>query len=243
LDIVQFIHQHLKQNNITDDQAAKLQVEELVNKGKVNSTTVGQVAGTNTRANYYIFEGRAPTRAVLDRMCTSNLHRIPIVDGDGQLYGICSQTDIINFVYRHKNLIAEQWNKTIEELQFGLHEVFTIKTSDILMKAFDLIEEKEISGVGVLDDNGALVGTISGSDIKVIGSGVENLHKLFLPYKDVITNPRPLIYVTKSDTFGTLLEKFVNEKLHRTFIINPNTKAPLGIISLVDLLKKIQASF
>ena len=77
------------------------------------------------------------------------------------------------------------------------------------MSAFNLIHEKHISGVGVVNDKGALVGALSGSDIKLIGNfffifyilfyfyflGLDsNIHRLFLPYSEIASETNPVLF-------------------------------------------------
>jgi len=241
LDVVHFLHSHLKEKKISEEEASKLKLEEFLKD--IHEINIKKVAATNTRANFYPFEGSAPIKAVLERMVESNLHRVPILDQDGELYGICSQTDIIHFIQLHKGLFIEHWDKTIEQLNMGLHTVHTIHSTDLVIKGFELIKEKQISGIGVVGEKGELVGVLSGSDIKLIGAHLKDLHKVFLPFKVAIESARKPIAIHKDGTFGQIVDLFVQEKVHRILVTEPNSNNPIGIISMVDLLKIVSSDF
>lgn len=38
---------------------------------------------------------------------------------------------------------------------------------------------------------------------------------------------------------GEVLEKMVNQKLHRVFVVNPKSKAPIDVITQTDILRFI----
>ena len=242
LDIVSYIHEELKKKNISEKEASTMEKEELFNKAGLSNTTVSQVAATNTRANFYLFEGKAPARAVLDRMVLSNLHRVPIIDGEKELYGICSQTDLILFIHMHERLFDEYKTKTVQDMGIGFQKVHTISNTDTLMSAFTVIHEKHISGVGVVDEKGSLVGALSGSDVKLFGLNSENMHSLFLPYNQVVKEPRSPVYVVPSDSFSTVIDKMVSERVHRVFILDPQSKSPIGVLSQIDVLKAVHSN-
>ena len=121
---------------------------------------------------------------------SKNLHRIPIVGGDGELVGICSQTDLIHFIRKHKSLFFGVWDQTLEQLAPNQPTPLTIRSTELLMKAFETIQEKQISAVGVVDAEGTLVGVVSGSDVKMLDNKLQDIHKVFLPYNEVFQEPR-----------------------------------------------------
>jgi len=241
LDVVSYIHQSMVEKKIDDKQAAKMERDELFKAIGFSDVTVSKVANFNVRNNYYLFEGRAPARAVLDRIVQSNLHRVPILDGEGELYGICSQTDLILFIHMHSRLFSDFENKTVKDLGIGFQKVHTIKNTENMMNAFNLIHEKHISGVGVVDEKGALVGAISGSDVKLIGLD-SNIHKLFIPYTEISSETKEVIHVVPEDKFLDVVEKMVTNHIHRVFILDPQTKTPVGVLSQIDVLRAIHSS-
>ena len=57
--------------------------------------------------------------------------------------------------------------KPIKEL-FGKRETLSIEQSKTMIEAFQMISQKLVSGLAVVDDHGQLVGNISASDMRVI---------------------------------------------------------------------------
>ena len=58
-------------------------------------------------------------------------------------------------------------SKTLSELKLGFKDVTKVNSSTTTYDAFKLIKSTNHSSIAVVDDNGALVGNISVSDIKV----------------------------------------------------------------------------
>ena len=54
------------------------------------------------------------------------------------------------------------------------------------MEAFKAMHKHGISAVGVVDDNGLLVGNISNTDLKVIGHNASLMSHLYLPITEFL---------------------------------------------------------
>jgi len=112
----------------------------------------------------------------------------------------------------------------------------------MLMEAFTEIKSKGVTGIGVFDQLGRLIGNISASDLKVIGwdKNLSGFSKLGMSIKEFFDlHQRELIRVSPKTTLKTVLKQLVSTHAHRTYVTDSLGK-PIGIISLVDLLNVVR---
>jgi len=89
-----------------------------------------------------------------------------------------------------------------------------------------------------------LIGNISASDIKLIGSEASLMSRLFVSTEEFlkyIPEPKDAVVpgpycVTPTTTFEELLTKMVMLRIHRLYVINHSSKVPIGVISFSDVL-------
>ena len=101
-----------------------------------------------------------------------------------------------------------------------------------------MLQDQKINGIGVVDDDGVLVGTLSVSDIQ-LGVG-EFLPLLNIPVKNILaTFPRrALVTCTASESLLTVMEKLVKAGVHRIFVIDGERK-PIGVVTNTDILDTV----
>lgn len=100
----------------------------------------------------------------------------------------------------------------------------SISSSHNMVEAFALLEEKNVSGLAVVDDHGQLLGTVGTRDIKgLVAQGPLDLTKLRLTTREYINfikqlsvdEKHPAIAVKKTDSVATLIGKFSSTHVHR----------------------------
>jgi len=87
-----------------------------------------------------------------------------------------------------------------------------------------------------VDDNGILIGVLSGRDIKRISSTAAWISRLFKPVSEFIHN-KPVV-VRPDDTLAHAIEKCVDNEVHRLFVVNDDHE-PIGVLSLTDILREL----
>ncbi|CAG8487274.1 5417_t:CDS:2 [Ambispora leptoticha] len=118
----------------------------------------------------------------------SGTHRVAVVDADGNLKGILTQSTVINYLYQnvtHFPQIEGIFPKTVRELGIGMGFVITAQANSNVLDALTMMNKNGLSSIGKLsflalsfilvlqvyritDENGMLIGNISMSDIKYI---------------------------------------------------------------------------
>jgi CBS domain-containing protein len=109
-----------------------------------------------------------PLSDVRNLMVNANIHHVPIIDGS-KLVGLISFTDLmkINFVI---NGVDERSINAIIDQQFSIREIMsdrlvTIKNTDTIRDGAELLAKGGFHSLAVIDDEGALVGIVTTTDL------------------------------------------------------------------------------
>jgi len=174
-----------------------------------------------------------------------NLHRLPIIESDNNLFALLSQSDVIKWLqdFIEKDEIGD---RSIEEMKIGSKEVVGISKNTTIRIAFALIVKHKVSGIAVTGEFGELWGNISATDLKYMKDNSTQFQEhLNLTVEEYMTKIPPNyvfgynpIFIRPVDPFKVLIRKIVDSKIHHIYIVEDAFKI-LGIISLIDLLKYI----
>jgi len=203
---------------------------------------------------------------VMKLLSDPDTHRIAITDGESnKVVAILTQSRIIKWLNDHhsqsgfpKNL----GNSKVKDWKAAFvikDQVQTISHHETVLQAFRKMYEGQISGLPIVNKDGRLIGTITGSDLKlIVRDPAEFFSDLlirrmsmtlntFLEWKsnvprfserDVVMGyARVGCTCTKDDTFLTVLERLQTKGFHRIWVVDEADK-PTGVISLCDLLKE-----
>jgi CBS domain-containing protein len=189
-----------------------------------------------------------------------HVHRVAITDPQDQTscYGIITQSRFIQFLNENKHEFEPALSKRILEAFKPTH-VEWIRNDKYLFDAVNLIKEKKVSGVAVLDSENKLLGNVSASDLKraaaisidalLVGlfSGIESfmkgLHDPLIQQKPSLA-VQPLwtpIFVGMQDYVRKALDLLsthqhsTGQHIHRVYVTDEQFK-PLRVISLNDLI-------
>jgi len=184
-----------------------------------------------------------PLHSLMDMFSKDvNLHRVPIVDDDGNVIGLISQSKVINHLYKNVEHFPDSTAAKVNNC-FKPSKVVSITADKTALDAYRLMIQERVSGLAVVDQEGKLVGSLSCSDLK--GSMESNLfHDLYLPiamYLDKGTQQfdrkQSLIPVacTVDTTIYEVLHKLSSKHIHRLFVTNNDNK-PIGVLSLCDII-------
>jgi len=242
VDILEVIVHHVTESDIA---AHQKDIPELLRSKPIFSTlTVNDVFGT--REPFMPVEIKMPLKEAMTNMANWKTHRLPVVDGNGALITILSQSRIVTYLQQFIHLFAVS-QKPIGEIN-GLYTagVYSITTNQKAIEAFNLIHDKCINGVAVVDpNNGKIVGNISATDLRAIGYSMDILVSLFAPAGEFIKLFAPnseifgVICVTPKTTFEELFNKISLAKVHRLYVIGPD-EVPVGVITLTDIIKYVR---
>jgi len=127
--------------------------------------------------------------------------------------------------------------------------VLSVTEESTAIDAFNLMVEKNITGLAVVDEKEALKGNLSLRDMKLISYDARLFWRLQQTVKNFIIKlraewatkhgrPRTLVTVTESNTIGDVIRLLSENKIHRVYIVDSDKKA-IGVITLKDILLEI----
>jgi CBS domain-containing protein len=189
------------------------------------------------------------TASILDAakaMIEKKVHRIVVVDEKHKPVNMITLSRVIKLASVLLDSIP-QASKTLRELALGCQGVISVQHNSHVRAAFELMKEKKISSVGILDGEGKLVGSLSISDIKLLGydarfwelltDSVES-YLAGLRLRDAsrtIPDEKDPIRCTPETTLASCVKMMTFYDIHRLFVVDNNQK-PLGVVSLEDAL-------
>jgi len=214
-----------------------LDLVEFVVQGGDDSTLVSSVSGLSGRNPYVEIGIDDNLLEVVKSMCMTHtsLHRLAVTSGD-ELVGILSQSLVVRFLYGH---IADFdfGNSSVGQLNLGIRSVVTVTEGSSIADALNMIRKHEVSGVGIVDDNGLLVGSFSSSSIKNLGlkASITDLSSTNLSNYTFAKTNRHNLVVTKKTMVREVAKMMAVQGVHRLFVVDDEGKC-IGVISLVDII-------
>ena len=170
------------------------------------------------------------------------IHRVPVANSTGGIIGTLSQTDIIKYLHAHlvEGELKHVGNKTVKELGLSNKTVVTVNIHDCVLAALEVIVDRSVSGVGVIDSNGKLAGNLSASDFKALYK--EQFPSFLLPVGDFLEKHSPAslnpICGTENTTLIEVINEMVENHIHHLYVIEDFK--PVGIISATDVMKSLR---
>lgn len=193
---------------------------------------------------------------VMRTLSTPGVHRVPMMGKAKfiqELFGkkekrplerFLTQSDLLHFVALHINDFGDVVDKPVGK-KLGSRPVFTVSARVKVIEAFRELVKRKVSALGVIDDQGVLVGNISIRDIRYIvrhTPGTELNASLDSFATEVRQNhpevPTDIIACRETDTLRTVITKLDSNHIHRIYIVDSKQK-PLGVISLGDVFQHL----
>jgi len=204
--------------------------------------TVKYLSGRN---RFVPVDDTASLLDVANLLKNKDVHRVPIVDKDRKLVDIISQSAVVNLVQKNAAKFQDVLGHPLEQVGLSHKQVVTVHEKSPAIDCFKVLNTKNLYGVGVVDDQGSLVGQTSSSDLKLwLANPVfQHLDMPIVEWLNVIRRQNlvdkpPVIVVQPNDTLGHTIGKLAATKMHRIFVVD-DKRRPLGVVSLRDVLAKL----
>jgi CBS domain-containing protein len=208
---------------------------------KFEHTSVEMVAGKSKHPHPYLpVDQNAPLVRAIEIMLKNRVARVPVIDSDGNLLTILTESGIVQFLRRNLHQIKEA-HQTVASLRLTNTAVQPVLPTDKAQKAFSIMHELGLMSLPVVAEDNVLVGNISASDLKVIGSEASLLVTLELPIQLFLKltsdkgGQRPPIHVRETDTLQHVITTFVDSRVHNIWVVEDNMHLK-GVIGLRDVL-------
>eukprot|EP01111_Echinosteliopsis_oligospora_P018908 TRINITY_DN890_c0_g1_i2.p1 TRINITY_DN890_c0_g1~~TRINITY_DN890_c0_g1_i2.p1 ORF type:complete len:284 (+),score=66.06 TRINITY_DN890_c0_g1_i2:73-924(+) len=167
LDIVSFCVSEITDKNVSDPSVIK-----LIDTSKFTTTPCSQIANSSKRDPFKPLDEKASVMKAMETIVHWNVHRLPIVDHEGELHTIFTQSHMISGIFKHLSKFGSFQYKSIAELKMKHEGIVSIPANDMAISAFHAMHSKRVSAVAVVDYTGTLVGNISASDWRLVGYDV-----------------------------------------------------------------------
>jgi CBS domain-containing protein len=252
VDIVKYVINHFGPSNILGKER---DFWDLVEEEKVFATkTVNDLMTypLSTRNPFHpIKEGYSALSVIEPLAREENLHRVPVIDQNRQMFNLVTQSQVVEYLAKNLDRIgAGKVNKPLRQCEVVWKpRVLAVKEDSPAIDAFNIMVDKGVSGLAVVDNSGVLVGNISLRDLKLISydarlfwrlqQTVGNfLTKLKTEYTAKHGRPSSLVTAVETDTIGTCIKALADNSIHRIYVIDSGKK-PVGLLSLKDVLLEI----
>jgi len=217
-------------------------VEEFFNR------PIKHLEGFSNRNPLLVLNPKKSLKKAIRNLSFPGIHRIAIGEGHNIL-GFISQTKAVELIWKYKDELSDILKFNVRELWPEARQTKTIGANETLLAAFEKIRVDLVTGLGVVDKNGALVGNISVGDLKN-ASFQSSAHELVNLLKSPISQflqmkgekqglPMDTVVVKLEDSFETLIQKFVETKVKRIYVVD-ELKRPLQLLSLGDVLGQFE---
>ncbi len=177
------------------------------------------------------------------------IHRLPVTNPlSGTCMAVVTHLRILNYLVAHYKEERQLFDHGIKELGVGTFvdnggSVVTITLDSPLIDAFNILGEKGISCVPVVDDKGVLLDLYCRSYITCFSEKRSLTDTLNLTVGEALMDIQneyeefaEALHVCKtSDTLQEIFVQFAGKRVHRMICINEQKKVE-GVVSLSDLL-------
>ncbi|XP_041976444.1 5'-AMP-activated protein kinase subunit gamma-2-like [Aricia agestis] len=172
----------------------------------------------------------------------NRIHRLLMIDPtSGDVLYILSHKRILRFLFVYLNEFPELtfFHKTLVDLKIGtFDDIISVTDNTTIKEAFQLLLEKDVSALPLLDENGTLISVYAKYEVLNLVS-----EKLYLNLSLTIGEVRhkkkdweeKLQKCFSSITLYEALEVIVRTESHRLLLVNKENKL-IGIVSLSDIL-------
>jgi CBS-domain-containing membrane protein len=130
---------------------------------------------------------------------------------------------------------------TLQSHDIMSHKLQTVQMDDSLIKAYQIMQDKKIRHLPVMDDKGQCVGILSDRDIqrsmKTKKSGIEIESEISHKFKVQDFMSWPAATICESTDVSELAQKMLHDKISAYLVTQANSRRVKGIVTTDDLIK------
>lgn len=197
-----------------------------------------------------IFAGASVFQA-MESMALSDSHRLAVTNYSGDVTGVCTQSDMIKFLHMQIKTIPDAASVQVHELR-PYNWILTCRDTISARRAFEIMANKKVNGLAVVNVDGRLTDCLSVRDLRGIGPGTSQFSKLWDSVASFKAGVRSRYselekkwggYCLRTDTLEDVVRKMANLKIHRVFVVDSySTMRPIDVITQTDVLKFVHSN-
>jgi CBS-domain-containing membrane protein len=201
--------------------------------------TVGLLA---RRRDFYSVGADANLEDVAKLLVNRGCHRVAVLNDGGEVINIVSQSTIISILDKHRSEIsqdAEAGAHTVARASCGTSPILCVQDTATVAEAFKVMAANDITGIGIVNESGELVGNTSASDLKMFLKAPISLETPVLDFIAMVRQDNPktvaaTMVVTPTDTIAHVVGRLAAAKVHRVYVVEGSKGH--SVISLTDVL-------
>ncbi|KAF0553535.1 CBS-domain-containing protein [Gigaspora margarita] len=179
----------------------------------------------------------------------SGTHRVAVVDANGIIKGILTQSRVVNYFYQNVTKfppIEQLFPKTLNELDIGKGFVISASSDSFVLDALTMMIKNGLSSIAIVDSEGMLLGNISMTDVKYVLRSYSHvlMWKTCQQFVSTVRSRQgledgqdryPVFDARPTSTLGYTIAKLSATKAHRLWVVDERMRA-VGVLSLTDVL-------
>ena len=171
-------------------------------------------------------------------MAEKGFRRLPVVDSEGKLKGIVTATDLLSFLIaspKHELMVEKYGQDLAAALSepistVAAKEVFSVRRDSTLAEALELMAEKRVGGLPVVDEEGRLWAIITERDVAKGLAG-----RLTGVRVSELMTPEP-ITIRPEASVREAVETMMEHGFRRLPVVGPDGRLQ-GIITSMDVIR------
>ncbi|XP_062225435.1 SNF1-related protein kinase regulatory subunit gamma-1-like isoform X1 [Phragmites australis] len=234
--------------------------ETLTSSEFYKNTKVGDISGSFRWAPFLALQTSDTFLTMLLLLSKYRMKSLPVVEvGGDKIENIITQSSVVHMLAECVGLPwFESWGtKKLSELGLPImkpYKLIKVNEDQPVLKAFQLMREKGVGGLPVMDTSGAkAIGNISIRDVQYLLTApkIYKEHRT-ITAKDFLTEVRhhlqeqheasPLLHdvitCKKDDTIKDIILRLDSEKIHRIYVVDDKGNTE-GVITLRDIISKL----
>jgi CBS-domain-containing membrane protein len=189
------------------------------------------------------------------KLLASKARRVPVLSKTtGKVVQIISQSQVCQLLYERVKAGGVLSDTTPATSGLGLKPVIAVKDTDQARDAFQLMVDKKVSSVAIVDETGEILTAVSSKDIRLLprleSAGLERNNLLDMNIREFVGLVRRVterdgkshaacVTVELNTPLSHVLGKLAATKMHRVYVIDAQRK-PVGVISVSDVVVALE---
>lgn len=172
-------------------------------------------------------------------------HRLPVVDVEGTVIGIISQSDILKVAAKNLRLLGDCVHKSIETLKLE-HAVIAARSNVPARDVFGLLTENRVHGIAIVEHpSSTLLANLSASDLRgMTRDDLQLFDKPVLEFLEALYKKRnltlsPPVSCRPKTELAQIISLLDDNDIHRVFVTDDAQHA-IGVISMGDVVEALK---
>ncbi|KAI8341244.1 hypothetical protein BC941DRAFT_416307 [Chlamydoabsidia padenii] len=238
----------------TADESGSLELQDIVKRALDGQQVPVSLASDLSQKNPFCSVLPEATLASVVEEFSCGIHRVSVMNPDGRIKGILSQSTVVKYFYENKYQFPEisaLFNKTLRELNLGQTDVVSVDADTLVLDALAQMNQHNVSSVAVLGNMGVIMGNISMTDVKYVlkSSNHRLLWDTCFRFVSLIRNKQgiddgedrlPVFDVRLETTLGYSIAKLLATAAHRVWVTDETGRAT-GVLTMTDVMMVVSS--